>query len=268
MSLDVLTESFARNFPDEFARQLARGSQPEVFEVLDALPPELGVPVAQRLPPGRFSALIADDDARLKGWLEKADVDDAVAFVGRMPRNQALGLVETLENRGLRRRLLRALRFPPHCVGALMSGRTLQVPGSTTIIDVLEELRRLDAKQEIPVLVLDEIGRYRGKLDLWALLLRDRPTGTAGEFALQVAPLNPETATAQARTAPQWRQHAWLPVVDYEQRVLGSVTRTALDPLPDESGSSLVDNVVDLGEEFFRVSSDLLENVLTSRQNS
>jgi Mg/Co/Ni transporter MgtE len=262
---DVIIEDFAKQLPAQFAAELARGAPDEVVDVLAGLPPNLAIVVATVLPPSRFTAITAGESVRLREWLEAADVDTAIAFAARLPRDRCLELVNSLEDRSLQRQLLRVLRYPPHCVGAVVAGETIQVTGETAVVDLLDELRDLGRREETPMVVLDEQDRYQGKLDLWRLLLKGGSTGRAGEFVVSVAALRPETTILDARTANQWRGHHWLPVVDHDNRVLGSVTRGALDAYLAEAPEPLIDGVVNLTEELFRVSGNLLSGVFSGR---
>ena len=122
MSADPLVEAFARKSPATFARALGKGTPEEAAGLIQDLPGPLAVRVAAALSPGLFAAVAAFDLNILRGWLEHSDVDSAVAFASRLPREKSLALVEALENASLKRRLGRALRYPEHCVGSRLTG--------------------------------------------------------------------------------------------------------------------------------------------------
>jgi len=262
VSTDPLIEDFARQSPDSFARSLTQGTPDEISALLADLPPALAIRVAAALPPSRFGTIAALDLDVLLGWLEQADVDTGVAFITRLPRGRGLALVDALENVSLKRRLGRALRYPEHCVGARLTGDVLRVSAETMVADLLAELRTGDTREPPRAVVLDAQNRYSGVLDLWRLMLEENAGRHVRDFAIAVAPLQPETSIADARSSTQWRDHLWLPVADFRGRVLGSVARKSLDREPDQIQEPLVDSAFLLGQEFFHVSSTLLDSLL------
>ena len=116
-TLDALTEDFARQFPAEFAATLGSEPAETVLEVLGNLPASLVIPIAARLPQSHFLEFSLRDVKRLRSWLSATDIDQALMFIGRMSRHQAIGLIEGVENPKLARRLMRASRTPEHSVG-------------------------------------------------------------------------------------------------------------------------------------------------------
>jgi Mg/Co/Ni transporter MgtE len=262
VNTDPLIEDFARQSPAGFARSLANGAPDEISALLRDLTPELAIRVAAALPPSRFGAVAAMDLDVLLGWLERSDVDTGVTFVTRLPRGRGLALVDALQNPSLKRRLGRAMRYPEHCVGARLTGDVLRVPAETIVADLLTELRTGDSREPPQAVILDAQNRYSGVLDLWRLMLEENPARHVRDFAIPLTALQPETSIADARSATQWRDHLWLPVADFRGRVLGSVARKALDREPEQTPEPLVDSALLLGQEFFRVSSTLLDSLL------
>jgi Mg/Co/Ni transporter MgtE len=259
---DPIIEDFARRFPAAFTLHLANGTPQEALSILEALPASLAVRIAAALPPSRFGAIAELDSARLVGWLEQADLDTGVAFVGRLPRQQGLQLIDALKNQKLKRRLGRALRYPSHCVGAWVAGDVIQVSMDSVAADVRKELRRIDGQDGARAVVLDARGRYAGMLDVWRLLIAERAEGRVREFIQPVLPLRPETPITDARTTEQWSDHLWLPVVDIDGRVLGYITKKALELEMEAEPEPLLEEAFTLGEDFVRVSSSLLDTLL------
>jgi Mg/Co/Ni transporter MgtE len=263
---DRLTVDFARLDPVRFASIVARGTPEEMLEVLAGLPPQSAIAVAASLPGSRFPVVLKLDDARLRPWLEAADPETGIAFLARLSRDSGIALAESLQNRALKRQLLRALRYPPHCVGALIAAETVQVSQDAPVTDLLEELRGAAERRDMPMVVVDAQRRYLGKLDVWRLLLTARAGRRASDYLLQVAALRPETSVADARMAPQWRSHHWLPVVDYDGRVIGSVSRDDLQEESAPTAEPIWEIIIRLGQAFIRVSSNLLQTVILRSQ--
>lgn len=263
MSADPLIEAFARKSPATFAQALAKGTPEEAAALIQALPGELAARVAAALSPVLFSTVAALDLDVLRGWLERSSVDTAVAFASRLPREKSLALVEALENPSLKRRLGRALRYPEHCVGARLTGDVLRIEGDTTVGELLSQLRAAGRDEPPRAVLLDGQGKYQSVLSLWRLALEEDPARRVREFGSPAAALRPETAIPDAYADPQWEDHLWLPVVDFNGRVIGSVDRRSLTDEADTAPAEpLIDSAMLLGQEYLRVSSTLLDSLL------
>jgi Mg/Co/Ni transporter MgtE len=263
LSADPLVVAFARKSPAAFAQALGRGSPEEASALVQELPKELAMRVAAALPPGHFPSIATLELDILIGWLERSDADTGVAFVSRLPREKGLALVEALENPSLRRRLGRALRYPEHCVGARLTGDVQRVLGETTVAHLLTQLRAIESDGPPRVVLLDSQGKYHSVLSLWRLALEEDPARRVRDFGSAVTALRPETSIADAHADPQWDDHLWLPVADFNDRVIGSVERkslaTEMEAAPSEP---LIDSALLLGQEYLRVSSALLDSLL------
>ena len=264
---DVLTKDFARQFPAEFALTLGAGSIEEILQVLGSLPEALVVPVATRLPHSRFMELSALEPNRLRAWLAATDLDQALMFIGRLPRSQAVTLIEGVEDPKLKRRLMRAIRYPEHCVGALMTAKLLQIDSSLPLSQLLLDLRASRVTGNPLAVILDDRGRYLGKLDPWKALLRPASTDNTGDCVQKVEPLLPEMSIVSARQAPQWEMHNWLPVTDQSGRVLGAVSRSALEKAETAPDDLLIEGVADASATMVRVFAELLERLLVRRSS-
>lgn len=226
--VDVLNADFARNDPEAFARILARGDAVEISEVLERLPPAVAASVVSRLPVPLIEDLIDHNEDAFNTWLVDTPIDTAIALLGRVPREMSLALVNSLGDRIRRRRFLQYLRYPTHSVGALVSDVPLKFRSDAPAEEALEELRELGGEDPGPAVVVLEDGSYLGLLDLWKLLTGTPVTGAVSNYVLAASPLHAETPAASAISDPNWNKHNWLPVVDYEGRILGGVTRARL----------------------------------------
>jgi Mg/Co/Ni transporter MgtE len=268
--IDPLSADFARQFPDAFARILARGVPDEVFAVLKRIPAGSAASIVGRLPPSRVAALLALRGAAPGQWLADASFDDAVTLLGRIPRERCLALVNSLEDREHRQRLLRYLKYPAHSVGALVSDVLVRFSEDMPAADVLAEIRRHESDKPRPLVVQHTDGRYLGVLDAWNLLIREAPAGPIRDFVTLSPRLHPETSLGSALRDPNWHKHSWMPVVDQQDRVLGGVSRKNLFQAADRhAGQSPQghDLFTDLAAEMVGVLGELLDRLL-GRQSS
>ena len=111
-------------------------------------------------------------------------------------------------------------------------------------------------------ILLDLIPAYVTIHDVNRTILQANEAFTR-DFGSAVTALRPETSIADAHADPQWDDHLWLPVADFNDRVIGSVERkslaTEMEAAPSEP---LIDSALLLGQEYLRVSSALLDSLL------
>lgn len=225
---DPVVADFAERFPDSFARALRQGSDEQISTIVETLPAGSVASIAARLPAGRLLALLESGEHSPKAWLQAAPFDDAVMLLSRMRRERRIALIDSLDDRGLRRRLMRHQQYPTHSAGFLVEEALLRIDIDAPVSSALTELRGLD-RADMPLLVvIDAAGRYAGVLHPWRLINDGLSDRQAGEFAEDIQPIAPETPVAAAATHEGWLQHNWLPVVDNRQRLLGALSRAAL----------------------------------------
>lgn len=226
--IDPLNTDFAKRHPDAFAKILAKGNVDEIAALLGKLPPDAAASIVARLPASRVNMLLASGHAAETRWLSNAPLKDAVTLLSRIPRERSLALVNSVRNRERRRRLLQFLKYPSHSVGALVSDVPVRLTADTRAKEVLAELRAMDTTDPGPLIVVQPDGRYLGMLDLWALVVKDPPTGAISEYTIAAAALHPETTLESAVQNPAWHDFNWLPVIDHAKQVLGGVSRSSV----------------------------------------
>lgn len=261
--IDPLCGDFARKHPKEFAKVLGRGELPEIVRVLKLMPASVAASVVARLSSSSGDAVLLSSQESSAQWLADASYEDAISLLGRMPREHCLVLVNSLADSKRRRRLLQFLRYPAHCVGALVTDVLVRLSADTPAVEALHELRALQTGKPGPIVVQHADGRYLGILDLWLLISRDPPSGPVREYASHVPAMFPETSLANAALDPNWQQHNWLPVVDHDQRVLGGVSRDrmfgATAKARTQGGSDFMAGLV---TQMMRVLATLLDRIL------
>ncbi|HKJ18280.1 MAG TPA: CBS domain-containing protein [Xanthomonadales bacterium] len=267
--LDSFSLQFARDFPNAFARTIARFDVAQVAGLLDSMPSDVAAAVAARLSANRIKTIVATGLVKPNDWLEAASFDDAVVILGSMPREQCMTLVGSIENRKMRRRLRQFLNYPAHCVGAVVSDSLVRFPHDLPLTEMLGELQSQKSRARPPAIVIEQQGKYLGLLGLWQITLRSAGKAVAKDFAERVEPMRPESPLTNAVHAEQWRHHHWLPVVDHDQRVLGVVSRHQIMECLDQKEadrSTVQSSVSMLGEQYLSVMSAFLGQLLDTRR--
>lgn len=261
MPASALIVAFAESAPEGLAMRLSHYAAAERLEVLGMLESDTAAAVASRL--GRRELMeVPEEDFRR--WLEDGEFDDAATLLGKLPRGEALARVEKVTDPGRRRRLQQFLHFPAHSLGSIASADVIRIPATANVTEVLAQLRDDTDGHQLPAVVVDDRNAVIGVLDLWQLFVRAQESSTVREFSHPVPTLRPEVSIVDAAAQPDWADHQWLPVVDYQQRLLGIVTRRQVLTAATAEGEAhpFSEGMVDLGNQFFTVSAEVLGELI------
>lgn len=269
--IDPLSLDFATRYPDSFARTLGRGDAAESSAILEKLPPSIKASIIARLPAAMIGQLLASGRHEPAEWLVDAPFEDALTLLSRIPQDRRLAVLNSLDNRERRQRLLRHQQFPSHCAGSLTSDVLMRLNAEARAADVVAELRDLQGEDPGPLVVIDTNGDYLGVVDRWRLLMANPPVGKVRDYAVDVKPIRPESPIASVVKNEDWHTRNWLPVVDYQKRVLGGVTRAALFRAAARQADHKRDSselLAGLAADLVHVLGSLLERLLVQRKTS
>ena len=262
---DPLLLAFATSHPDSFAALLANRDMSQLAQLAGQLPVATAAAIAARLPSWQLTTLLATlEPARVCDMLVTAPMDEAVALVSHLHVSRYNTLRAACPP-GQRRILLSLLEFPSHSLAALATTDFIRVAADTTCAAFAEQLANSMDTRSKPVLVVDGQGRYRGLVALQSVFARRNRSRPVGDVALAVEPLNGLTDAATALTARVWARYPELPVVDHHHRLLGIVSREALERVTGEDFSlafSLESVISELSVGYLNLCGRLLEAVL------
>ena len=177
------------------------------------------------MPGTRVEQLLASETHSPVDWLEKASFNDAADLLSRIPRDRRVALINEVEDRDHRNRLLQHQQFPVHSIGAIVTDFPLRIKGDLLAAEVLAEMRQLLNEDPGLLIIVDSSGRYLGVVDRWRLMIADPPAGTVQDYLVSIDPVRPEMPIVTVAQSKYWHTRNWLPVVDYKNRVLGGVSR-------------------------------------------
>lgn len=247
---------------------------PDILEVLDAHPEQLGIEtdemhpadladVAEALPRERLvEFLIAlpsdraadvleylDEDIRTDA-LEKMTVTQAAALLTAMTPDDRADALEDLEDdtyeeilqeipADARRETEQLISYAPHSAGGLMTTEYVSVPERTLVEDALIAVRRLarsNRKEAMhAIYATDSSNRLKGVLSLRELLAA--PEGaTIGDVAWsEVVSVSVNADREEVARLTSNYDLVAIPVVDLQNRIIGVVTvDDVIDALQDE----------------------------------
>lgn len=245
------------------AAALEEAHPAEVADLLESLPPEPRSELWQAVPTELEGEVLTHlhDEARAS-VIEEMEAGELVAAAGSMapedlaeiivelPEDQSAMLLQALDQ-DHRKRLEYVLNFEEHSAGRLMSSEVVSVRLDVTLAVVLRWLRR---HNKLPphtdsLMVIDDTGRYLGKLDLADALTGDPDT-------LVATLMNPEAPSVRAATSEhdvaaifERRDLISLAVTDDAGYLLGRITiDDVVDVIREESDRALL-NSAGLSEE-------------------
>lgn len=226
---DPLLYQFATSRPGEMADLLANRDLAELTELIASLPLRAATALATRLPSWQLTRLLATaEPALVAQMLTQADVDEAVALVAHLSELRYGAIIEAAPERE-RRSINTLLETATSGVASLAKPNFIRVPQDTLCGVFSEQLAASNDTRARLVLVVDNNGKYRGILSLQAVYSHKNRMRQVAEVTTAVDPLNGSTTAITALTARQWMKYAELPVVDARHRILGVVSRAALE---------------------------------------
>jgi Mg/Co/Ni transporter MgtE len=257
-----LRVAYARQFPGEFAAYLVMLGGDAIPQALAGLPEAQAAALVAHLPGAHAArALAAQRDERIVEWLNEAKLDDALAIVLQLYDKRRARILDSLPNRRTRETLKRLLVYPRTTVGALADPTALRLDATLPLGEAVAILRSDDSGTARPVWLVDGDGRYVGLLDSNQALIARSEKPQLADLSIAVHALRADTTLANARTHPNWQQHAELPVVDHLDHLLGTLSHERLVAAlgaenPHEAG--LADVVSALTHQYFHVMGTVL----------
>ncbi len=219
--MGTLSIKYAEQFPELFALELNGCSVAETADVLNTLPDRNVLAVMTHLESSQLQGVVAGKLLTTEHLFAESTLDEASVLLTRLPKDLALALVNSVTNKSKQRELRRYLNYPAHSVGAVVSKPTLQYKSTDLVSTVIGDLAKLEDQAEPTILVIDTSGKYLGVLETWQLFPAMASNLSVAGLISEVEPLLAEIDHSTAMINPLWQSRSWLPVVDYQLRLIG-----------------------------------------------
>ncbi|MCR9262337.1 MAG: hypothetical protein NXH95_21710 [Pseudomonadaceae bacterium] len=220
-TLSTLSVKYAEQFPELFALELQDCSVEETADVLNTLPDANVLAVMTHLQSAQLHGVVAGNLLTSKQLFSQSTLDQAAILLARLPKDLALVLVNSVTDKAKQRELRRYLNYPAHSVGAVVSKPSLQYKNTDPVRAVIADLAKLEDQTEPTILVVDASGKYLGVVEAWRLFPAMTSDQTIASLTGEVEPLLAEIDQVTAMANPLWNSRSWLPVVDYQLRLIG-----------------------------------------------
>ncbi|MGE0876685.1 MAG: CBS domain-containing protein [Burkholderiales bacterium] len=224
----TLSLAFMRTHPVEAARVLEGQDPGEAAALLAHAPARVAAPVfAAMRPDAAARSLAALDDERALALLADLGTQPLVAVLRHVAEPRRARLLEGLPTVvAMSSQLM--LGYMQDSVGAWTEVDVLALPGTTRAADAIERLRHVDAPVQ-RVFVTDAERRLEGWVALSTLLRAPPAASLAAIMAKPQQVMSAQTPLAGALAHPGWSHTSVMPVLDAADRLLGAISRDALE---------------------------------------
>lgn len=257
VALNRLVRAYLEAHPAEVARQLETTRVAEAAALLQSEPTDRAIEVFRRLTPVTASEVLAHIDAsdasRLLARLDTNRAAALLAGIASSPREERLALLDSDKADELRK----LMAYPPNTAGHLMDPEVMTFRQDASVRDVRRRLRSLRRRRLQDVFLVDVDDRLLG-----TVALEDVVMAAPGDLLEQLAQRDAPRITAFAprdqviETLENHRTRS-LPVVDFDNRILGVLRQKELIEAAKQSTASDLVTMVGAGRDERALSSPL-----------
>ena len=223
----TLARAYLRQFPEEAARHLESARLGEAVALLESEPTPHAAAVAERLASNVAADILqAGSPAFAPRVLAAMDPVRAAPTLAWLDEARRDALLAGMDERAAGE--LRAMAaYPPETAGRLMDPRVIAFRQGTTVQQALTRLRGVRRRAIADIFLTDDEGRLTARVPLHDVAVA-HPGDTLDSLAATATPV---AATAGAEEVVEHLTNhrlASLPVVDFDQRLLGVIRHDVL----------------------------------------
>jgi magnesium transporter len=243
-TIRAIDDTFVDRYPGEAARVLENLPPPEVAQFLSAQTPARAAALLSRLAPDSAADTLQELDPQLmRPIVPLVDPARAAALLARLDpeaRERYLTVLEPFVEREIRE----LIEYPLDSAGHLMDPRVTGFRLGDTVEDALERMRRLRDRRIHYVFLIDDDGRLIGSVAVQDLALAS-PTDHLGALA-RGTPASVQATASREEVLEELttRGVSSLPVVDYDDRLLGVIRHSTVVTTIQEEASVDIQTMV------------------------
>lgn len=268
--LDPLARQYAIEHAAEVARFANEEATPDIVGFLSRLPPEASCAVLSQLSTRQLSAVLADlDPATIGRLLTESRHDDMVTVLAHLPAaryEEVLAASSETAQTELRQRF----NFPAENLGAIASTDFIRASMDTRCSDVKRELEMSASDSDLPIIVVDDVGRYQGLVSPFAVVKDKHARLAVGSLLRPVEALRASMPVRSALSTPAWREVSALAVVDAQGAIVGAISEAVLWRAMGkaEPGSENLEQLVgEVAAGYLAVCAELIESIVGNRRS-
>jgi magnesium transporter len=245
----ILAREMVERFPGEAARLLEGVRPDKTVPLVETLSVTSAAALVEKLDPETAGGILQRLSPRTAGLvLGKLDPQRAASLLAGLPEGeQELLLGQVGANVAAELRSLAS--YPPETAGSMMDPRVFALRADTTVGKTLARLRAFRDRRVRRVHVIDDNGRLIGTVRLQEIAMA-RPSETLEGL------MEPRTVAVHATAGREEvvdiltrTRVAGLPVVDFENRIVGIIREDALLEAAQEEASADVQTMVGVSRD-------------------
>jgi magnesium transporter len=244
-----LTWSYAALYPDEVAAQLEETATSEAAALLSGLPTDTAVSVLARTSSevgvDVFSGLDGAVQASLVEAMEPARAVALLIRLGEPAREAVLAKVSV----ACRRDLKSLLDYPPGSAGQLMDPVVITLRASDTVGHALDRVRGVAPRRVFDVFLVDSDGRLVASAGIQDLATAAPDTPVRDVARSKPARVADIAGRQEIESILEGQRISSLPVVDFEQRVVGVIRYDTLIDTVEGAATSDIQRMVGVSRE-------------------
>jgi magnesium transporter len=246
---NALISGYIRVYPEEASRQLDQLPVREIIRLLDAQPAPQAAGVTERMAPDIASHVLREmsdpSAARLIAAVDPSRVAEWLARLEESDQARLLGLAEAATARIIRS----VMTYPDDSAGKLMDHRVMVFHPESTAREVLTRIRALGRRRIHDIIVTDSEGRLLG-----SVALQDVAVSAPSEPLSALYRGTPVSVPVSAHKEDVVElmgslRLTSLPVVDFENRILGVIRQNTLVAAVQEEVSADIQTMVGASKE-------------------
>ena len=250
MEIEEIRELVENRKFNELKSKLAEMNSADISEILDELEDKESVIIVFRLlakeKAGETFSHIESDmreklindltDKELKNVLDELFMDDTVDLIEEMPSNVVPKILKAIPKED-RKTVNELLKYPDDSAGSIMTTEFIDLKENMTVEEALKRIRKIGVNSETiyTCYVLNTERILKGIINIKEILLSKKETLIRNLMETNIISVN--TLEDKEDVAKKFDKYDYfaLPVVDYENRLVGIVTiDDAINVLQDE----------------------------------
>jgi magnesium transporter len=211
--------------PADLAQVLRQRSVEDQVRLFRMLDPEAAGAVLSELDDDTLLNLVrALDEEEVSKILDRMPAEEAADVVEELPEEHAEKLLELMEEKKSED-VQELLEYPEHSAGRLMSPDLVSVEETMTVAQAIDHIRKSVLEDRpFELFVTDHHGHLVGAVPLRRLLLAPPETPIVAIRNEDIVSVTPETDQEEVARVVAKYDLAAIPVVDWQHRLLGSIS--------------------------------------------
>ncbi|HEU18854.1 MAG TPA: magnesium transporter [Deltaproteobacteria bacterium] len=246
-----IIDLFSSLHPADIAELIDNLEEEEKFRLFSLLEVEKASDVILELSDISREQILEDiSQEKLTEIIDEMDSDDAADFIAELSDDQAQAVLESIEPEESED-VKKLLEYDEESAGGIMQSELVKVPKNATIRDALQAV--IDASDEVEhiynVFIVDDTMHLVGSVPLQSLITTSRLTSVINAVDKSIPSVYVDVDQEEVARMFVKYDLVSLPVVDYDNKLLGRITVDDIVDVMQEETSEDIYRIAGLGED-------------------